>query len=110
MRNACFVPLPFTPTDRNATVGGDRTILVTTELKARSAVMSASLHVHSVRGPLDGELRGAMRMANVSEAHLHLIEGVCLCVAPRMMEHNFRQIPRNVYEGRLSLFLLHVRP
>ena len=32
--------LPFTPTDRNATVGSDRTILATTGLKARSAVIS----------------------------------------------------------------------
>ena len=46
-----------------------------------------------------------MRMANVSEAHLHLIEGVRLQVAPRIMEHNFRQMPRNVYEGEAkSLF------
>ena len=39
--------------------GSDRTILATTGLKAGSAVMSASFHVHSVRGPLDGELRGS---------------------------------------------------
>ena len=59
LRNVCCVPLPFTPTDITATVGSDRTILATTGLKARSAVMSASFHVHSVRGPLDGELRGS---------------------------------------------------
>ena len=39
--------------------GRDRTILATTGLKARSAVISVSFHVHSVRGPLDGELRGS---------------------------------------------------
>ncbi len=44
----------------------------------------------------------AMRMANVSEAHLHLIEGVCLCGSER--KHNFRQIPGDVLEGALSVF------
>lgn len=71
--------LSFTPTDRNTTVGGDRIILATTGLKARAAVMSASLHVCICTRPhLMESCEKAMRMVNVSEAHLHLIEGVCL--------------------------------
>ena len=69
---------PFTPTDRNATVGGDRKFLLPrTQSKnggnecklSRTAMYEA----HSMES-----CEKAMRMANVSEAHLHLIEGVCL--------------------------------